>query len=268
MFRIPDPASGDYALLTGGGATCYDKAMLDVDTDRLNALEKRIHRIIGGNAGKNARLRIEDAAVLCDCSPSKISKMVRILGFATYKQYVGSFSNAKARDLKRPSSELARLSNFIAKFDERLVDEMINLINEHYTIVLFGYGPSFYCLQYFSYKLQIVTTKSITTTNDELVAKRLFRTGTLLVIFSATGSFKSFAGLNQEAKRKGCKVLLVLEEYNREMLSEFSHVLFLTNSFQSESLKPYEKSRAVFFIFIEEVVRKILEARNTPSRAK
>jgi DNA-binding MurR/RpiR family transcriptional regulator len=105
-------------------------------------------------------------------------------------------------------------------------------------------------------------TKNIITTNDELTAKRFFRKGVLLVIFSATGRFKSFAGLNQEAKRKGCKVLLVLEEYNRGMLAEFSHVLFLTDSFQNESLKPYEKSRAVFFIFIGEVLWKMLETRN------
>jgi DNA-binding MurR/RpiR family transcriptional regulator len=188
--------------------------------------------------------------------------MVRRLGFTTYKQYIASFSNPKARAARSLSPELARLSNFIKKFDERLVNEMINLINEHYTIVFFGYGPSFYCLQYFTYKLQIVTTKSIIATSDELTAKRLLRKDTLLVIFSTTGRFKSFAGLNQEAKRKGCKILLVLEEYNREMLAEFSHVLFLTDSFQNESLKPYEKSRTVFFIFIEEVIRKILETQN------
>ncbi|MDR0376808.1 MAG: hypothetical protein LBH70_03350 [Spirochaetaceae bacterium] len=242
--------------------------MLDVDIDRLNVLERRIHKIIGGSADKNARLRIKEAAALCGCSPSKISKMVRKLGFATYKQYIVSFSNAKARSLKRPSSELARLSGFIAKFDERLVNEMINLINEHYTIVFFGYGPSLHCLQYFTYKLQIVTAKNIVTTDNELLAKRFFKTGTLLVIFSVTGRFKSFAGLNQEAKRKGCKALLVIEEYNREVLSEFNHVFFLTNSFQNESLKPYEKSRVIFFIFIEEVVRKILETRNTSSKVK
>ncbi|MDR0377599.1 MAG: hypothetical protein LBH70_07380, partial [Spirochaetaceae bacterium] len=95
--------------------------MLDVDTDRLNPLERRIHKIIGGNADKNARLRIGEAAALCGCSPSKISKMVRKLGFATYKQYIGSFSTAKARALKLLSPELARLSDFIAKFDERPV---------------------------------------------------------------------------------------------------------------------------------------------------
>jgi DNA-binding MurR/RpiR family transcriptional regulator len=190
--------------------------------------------------------------------------MVRKLGFATYKQYINSFSNPEERALRPLSLELERLSNFIEKFDERLVNELINLINRHFTIVFFGYGPSFYCLQYFTYKLRIVTTKNIIATNDELTAKQFLRKGTLLVIFSTTGRFKSFAGLNQEAKRKGCEVLLVLEEYNREMLAEFSHVLFLTDSFQNESLKPYEKSRAVFFIFIEEVVRKILEAQNAP----
>ncbi|MDR1468460.1 MAG: SIS domain-containing protein [Spirochaetaceae bacterium] len=188
--------------------------------------------------------------------------MVRKLGFATYKQYLGSFSNPEGCASRPRSRELARLSEFIGKFDERLVNEMIHLINKHFTIVFFGYGPSFYCLQYFTYKLRIVTTKNIIATNDELTAKRLLRKGTLLVIFSTTGRFRSFADLNQEAKRNGCEVLLVLEEYNRELLAEFSHILFLTESFQNESLKPYEKSRAVFFIFIEEVVRKILETQN------
>ncbi|MDR0638385.1 MAG: SIS domain-containing protein [Spirochaetaceae bacterium] len=237
--------------------------MLDVNTDRLNALERKVHRKLRESAEKNAQLRIGEAAVLCACSPSKISKMVRKLGFATYKQYIGSFSNPQEHVSKSLPPELARLSDFIAQFDERLVNEMISLFNKHFTIIFFGYGPSFYCLQYFTYKLRIITTKNIIATNDELTAKRLLRKGALLVIFSTTGRFKSFADLNQEAKRKGCEVLLVLEEYNRELLAEFSHILFLTDSFQNESLKPYEKSRAVFFIFIEEVVRKILEAQNT-----
>jgi hypothetical protein len=48
---------------------------------------------------------------------------------------LGSFSNPKGYALKPLSPELKRLSNFIAKFDERLVNEMVNLINGHDMIV-------------------------------------------------------------------------------------------------------------------------------------
>jgi DNA-binding MurR/RpiR family transcriptional regulator len=61
--------------------------MLSIDRGRLNALEKSICERIE-QAKEDAGLTITRAAALCGCSVSKISKMVRRLGFSGYKQYI------------------------------------------------------------------------------------------------------------------------------------------------------------------------------------
>jgi len=46
-----------------------------------------------------------------------------------------------------------------------------------------------------------------------------------------------------------------------DLLEQYENVCFLTHSVQSPELKPYEKSRTVFFIFIEEVIFRLLERK-------
>jgi hypothetical protein len=59
-----------------------------------------------------------------------------------------------------------------------------------------------------------------------------------------------------------------MEEYRPSMLQNYDKVLFLTESCQSDDLKPYEKSRTVFFIFIEKIARKIIAVNKMKKNAE
>lgn len=232
--------------------------MLSIDTGRLNALEKSIYKQFEKIAGETD-LTITRAAALCGCSASKISKLARRLGFDGYRQFSKYLSGEEIVQ-PDPSPELQRIAGFLENFDSTLVDQMLDAINRHDRIVLFGYGPSFYCLQYFEYKLRFATNKTIVATDDELIVRSLLDRKSLLLIFSVTGNFKSFAAIYQTARQNHCEAILVMEEYHPAMLEEYDKVLFLTESRQSDGLAPYEKSRTVFFIFIEEILKKIIAA--------
>ena len=212
-------------------------------------------------AASDSGMTITRAAALCGCSPSKISKLVHRLGFSGYKQFISVISG---KEIARPdpSPELGRIAGFLEGFDDSLTDEIIDAINRHDQIVLFGYGPSYYCLQYFEYKLRFATNKTIIASDDELIIRSSIDRRSLLLIFSVTGNFKSFVSICEAAKNGHCETILVLEEYRPALLQDYDYekVLFLTKSCQSDALKPYEKSRSVFFIFIEEIMRKIIGA--------
>ncbi|MDR1248071.1 MAG: hypothetical protein LBK63_02100 [Treponema sp.] len=235
--------------------------MLSIDTSRLNAREKSIYERLETMA-RETDLTITRAAELCGCSVSKISKLARRLGFSGYKQYIRYISG---KEIVRPdaSPELQRISDFLENFDETLSDQIIDAINRHDRIVLFGYGPSFYCLQYFEYKLRFATSKTIVATDDELIVRRLIDQKSLLLIFSVTGNFKSFANIYYTAQKKHNEAILIMEEYRPSLLQDYDKILFLTESCQKDDLKPYEKSRTVFFVFIEEIMRKIIAANKT-----
>jgi DNA-binding MurR/RpiR family transcriptional regulator len=240
--------------------------MLSIDAGRLNALEKSVHDRIEKLA-KETDLTITRAAELCGCSASKISKLARRLGFSGYKQYIRYISG---KEMVRPdaSPELQRIAGFLEKFDATLSDQVIDAINRHDRIVLFGYGPSLYCLHYFEYKLRFATNKTIVATDDELIVRSLMDQKSLLLIFSVTGAFKSFANIYGAAKKKHNEAILIMEEYRLSLLQDYDRVLFLTNSRQSDDLKPYEKSRTVFFVFIEEILRKIIAANKLKETAE
>jgi DNA-binding MurR/RpiR family transcriptional regulator len=240
--------------------------MLSIDTSRLNALERSIYERLEKMA-KETDLTITRAAEFCGCSASKISKLAHRLGFSGYKQYIRYISG---KEIVRPdaSPELQRISGFLEKFDETLSNQVIDAINRHDRIVLFGYGPSLYCLQYFEYKLRFATNKTIVATDDELIVRSLIDQKSLLLIFSVTGNFKSFTNIYGAAKKKHNEVILIMEEYRLSLLEDYDRVLFLTDSRQSDNLKPYEKSRTVFFVFIEEIMRKIIAANKMKETAE
>ena len=231
--------------------------MMNIDVNKLNTLEHQINETIIKCSKENLNLRIAQAAEACGCSMSKISKFVKKLGFNNYKQYM-DFLYGNEISQKDSSNELERVKKFLDDFDLSLVDEFIDLMNSCDKIILFGYGPSFICTQYFEYKLKLTTNKFISSAPDEISVERLIDDKSLLVIFSATGKFKSFEKLYNYSKKHNCKVLLIVEEYNTTLLSNYDNVLMLTKSTQSNDFKPYEKSRTIFFIFIEEVIQHII----------
>lgn len=239
--------------------------MININHDNLNPLEKKINDTLVLLSKEVETITISQAAEACDCSISKISKFAKKLGFVNFKQYV-DFLYGRGFTLKKDSAELSRIKNFIDEFDEKLVEEFIKLLESHSKIILFGYGPSFICAQYFEYKLRITTNKVVIAVQDDISVDSLMDNNSLLVIFSATGKFKSFNKIDEMARNKGCDVLVIIEEYNPLMLSEYDKIFWLSKYKQPDDLKPYEKSRIVFFIFIEEVIRCIIENSRETNR--
>lgn len=232
-------------------------AMINIDFNKLNPLEKKINETLVALSKDISDITITQAAEACQCSVSKVSKFVKKLGFNNYKQYV-DFLYGKEISLKKSSLELERIKNFIDDFDMSVVDEFIELMNSYEKIILFGYGPSFICTQYFEYKLRINTNKVIIAVADELSVESLIDEKSLLVIFSATGKFRSFERINNLARGKNCEVLFIVEEYNADLMANYNRIFWLSKYPQPDDLKPYEKSRIVFFIFIEEVIQHII----------
>lgn len=197
-------------------------------------------------------------------SSSKISKLVKKLGFNNFKQYKLFYSGKQItmKD-KKVSNELERLKNYIENFDPELVDKFLAFFKDYNRIVLFGLGPSFICVEYFAYKLALVTEKNIFSSQEEVHAKHLVGEETLFIVFSVTGKFTSFENLFTEIKSRGGDILVILEEFtNLDLNVEVDNIFYLTQSFQSKKLLPYEKTRTIFFIFIEEVIARLMSERD------
>lgn len=238
--------------------------MININVNKLNQLELSIHNKLSKMVEQNHNLKILEAADYCNVSPSKISKLVRKLGFENFKQYKLFFGGQRivAED-KKKSSELERLKNFLETFDPVLVDNFITIFKKFNRIVLFGLGPSFICVEYFAYKLALVSGKSIFVSQSETHAQHLVDEETLFIVFSVTGKFTSFENLFNTVKSYGTEVLLILEEYNNSLALEIDNIFYLTKSTQNENLLPFEKTRTVFFIFIEEVIARLMSDRDT-----
>lgn len=235
--------------------------MLDIDINNLNPLEQMIHKKITAQLKQNGALTITQAASICDCSASKISKYVKKLGFQNYKQYM-DFMCGRKMPQKESSSEFDRIRNFMDEFDLSLIDKFIDLIDRYEKIILLGYGPSHYCTQYFEFRLRLIIKQTVIAVADETSARALIDDKTLFIVFSATGTYLSFDSILHTVHEKGGQSLLIAEEYNPSIVPTEGMIYFLTNSSQTFTTVPYEKSRAIFFIFIEEVIHTLLLRRN------
>ena len=238
------------------------RPMININFNNLNPLEIMIHDKLSAYSKENSNIRIAQAAIICDCSVSKISKFVKKLGFTNYKQYI-DFLYGKEIPESKESTELTRIQQFITDFDTTMIDEFLVLIKNHDKIVFFGYGPSLICAQYFEYKLRTSTNKVVIALSDELSVGSMVDETSLLVIFTVTGSFHSFENVYYQSREKGCEVAIVVEEYNTALFSQCDKIFWLSKTPQPSHLKPYEKSRTIFFIFMEEVIQRLIEANNT-----
>jgi len=234
--------------------------MINIDLNNLNPLEKEIYNTLTQKALSISNIKIIQAAEFCNCSISKISKVVKKLGFKNYKQFM-SFLYGETISVTFTSNELNRLKQFIDDFDSKVVDDFIDLINKHERIILFGYGPSFIVAQYFEYKLHTITNKYSIAMQDALSVKNMADNKSLLVIFTATGTFKSFEDIYRTAKEKDCTVSVISEEYNPSLVNTCDNLFWLSKYNQPSELKPHEKSRTIFFIFIEEVMQKLMQSQ-------
>ncbi|TDO84357.1 DNA-binding MurR/RpiR family transcriptional regulator [Halanaerobium saccharolyticum] len=231
--------------------------MINIDLGNLNDFEKEIYENLLEYSEENPAFRIKEAAEICDCSVSKISKYVKKLGFDNYKQYIAFLYDEEIPD-KEQSDELTRLKKFIDDFDMTMINEFIELINDHEKVVLFGYGPSGAVTEYFEYKFRTCTDKMVISLSDETSIASMLDKKTLLLIFTATGSFCSFKPIYEEAKGKGAKVAILIEEYNTSLFNQCDRIFWLSKYNQPDYLEPYQKTRTVFFIFIEEVIRQMI----------
>lgn len=227
--------------------------MIDINIDNLNVLEKQIYNTLMEYSKSNSKFRINTAAELCNCSVSKISKFVKKLGFANFKQYL-EFLYDEYTPVSIDSEELIRIKGFIDNFDLTMKDDFYNLIQSFEKIVLFGYGPSLICAQYFEYRLRTCSNKTVMALSDEISVTSMVDEKTLLVILTVSGKFHSFETVYQNARSKGCTVTIVAEEYNTTLFDQCDRIFLLSKVSQPNHLKPYEKSRTIFFIFLEEII--------------
>ena len=70
-----------------------------------------------------------------------------------------------------------------------------------------------------------------------------------------------FSNYKKVAKERGAQLLLLVEEYNTSIIPDYGQIIFLTDTFQTLSPIAYEKSRIIFFIFIEEVIARYVKER-------
>ena len=230
--------------------------MLNLDTTKLNPLDQRIVDQIVAQGRLNPSLKIREVAEICGCSISQVSKAVRKAGFSGYKDFLHILSTGK-QPLKPALAELERLKKVIGELDIAAVDEFARLIEQHEKIILFGYGPSLVCARYFEYKLHLCSSAFVTTAPDEQSARSLLEKTSLLIILTTTGQFRSFGDLALDARAKGADVVVVSEEFNPQLLETCSRYFVLTRHKQPDTLEPYEKTRTVFFIFLEEVISRL-----------
>ncbi len=236
--------------------------MITIDLDTLNPLEKQIHEQMIRRSKTMPTIRINQAAGFCHCSVSKISKFVKKLGFSNYKQYL-AFLYGKNITSMGGSNELHRVGAFIKNFDTARTDALLSLIDRHDKIFLFGYGPSLLCARYFEYRFRNCSDKTFMAVSDEVTLNNMVDKSTLLLIITETGRFLSFADVYTAAKQKGGTVAIIAEEYNTELLHQCDKIFWLSPDPQPAHLKPYEKSRTLFFIFLEEIVQRLLQRRYT-----
>ncbi len=233
--------------------------MINVDLNHLNPLEKKIYNTLSKNALTIPNIKIMQAAELCSCSVSKISKVVKKLGFKNYKQFM-NFLYGNDISTSVISNELLRIKQFIDDFDSNIIEAFVKLIHQHERIILFGYGPSYIVTQYFEYKLHTLTSKFSIALQDPLAVRNMADEKSLVIIFTTTGAFKSFDDIYKIAKDKSSTVIVVSEEYNPSLINSCDNLFWLSKYNQASGLQPHEKSRTVLFIFIEEVISKLMHS--------
>lgn len=235
--------------------------MINVDLNILNALEHTIYDTIYESVKEDKNLSIVKASEICKVSSSKVSKTVKKLGFKNYKDFIKFCSGELVYpEEKTYSNELERIINYIDTFEDDIVSKFIEKLSKFNKIVLYGLGPSFICCQYLEYKLRMSTNKTVLAINDEVQINNIVDSDTLFIIFSVTGKFASFDNVCNIVNQNDGEILIVFEEYNTNIYQHVSDIIYLSKFQQDNSLAPYEKTRTVLFIFIEEIIQRLLIA--------
>ena len=232
--------------------------MISYDLKKLNPLEQKIHASITELIANNPEITITEAAFHYGCSPSKISKYIKKLGFPGYKQY-RNFVSGTAQAQNNPFDEIGRLQNFLNSFDIAIADHFIDLILKSPKILLFGYGPSYYAAQYLQIRLSWNLNCNAVSLMESDAVDLMADGNTLVIILTTSGRFASFQELLEKVHMKGARSLILIEERNTDLVFEHSEVIYFTNTRQNSSSIPYYKSRAIFFLLTEIVTQRYLE---------
>lgn len=228
-----------------------------IQLDRLNDLELQIHQTLSEETKEKPNLTITEAAELTGVSASKISKFIKKLGFQGYKEYLRFLTGKELVKRKKLNDEFARIQDFMENFDFSTVTYLADLIRHYDKIVLLGYGPTNVTMEYFEYKLNYSAHKNVVRATQASLIPDLLTENTLLLVFSVAGKFAQFDHLFEEAKKHDAKAVLVMEELNTNLTLANNEIIYLTKSHQEEHLNSHEKTRTVFFLFIEEVIREL-----------
>lgn len=231
-----------------------------IDRQQMNPLEERVYQEIIRYSKEESQPRIVEAAERCGCSPSKVSKLLKKMGFRNFKSFV-AFAKGETAEPTPEVSERKRLCAYLEQPDNGSVDALLEQILHHSKIILLGLGPSAYCAQYMEYKLRLLLPNKLILAFSDLVSANTFvDADTLLVVFSTTGHFTSFGELFDYTRSLGGTTVLVVEEFNVDLVSMYENdrIIFLTETTQPSHLKFHEKSRAATFIYIEEVLFQLM----------
>lgn len=228
--------------------------MYIINKNSLNSLEKNIYSVLCAEIRQNSTLTVTEAASICDCSPSKISKFVQKLGFKNYKEY-SQFISGKLFSIIPDEKE--RIKKFLDSFNPEIVEQFIKYFQKFDKIILFGYGPSFIAGQYFEYKLRSISDVLVWAVPNEASITNLLAKNTLLIIFSITGQFKSFQTLYENVVSQNGKVIFITEEFNIDFMILYDFIVILSDYIQDPALLPHQKTRTTFFTFIEAVTSRI-----------
>ncbi len=228
---------------------------------KLTPFERGVLDRLSLHAREHGVPTIVEAASVCGCSSSLVSKSVKKAGFSGYKEYGYFLSHGEIPEsgAESPLSELERLKRVIDEFDPNLTAEFVSLLSSRPKILLFGYGPSHIVAEYAEYKLRLCLDAFIASPNDEASLTRLADARSLLVICTETGRYRSFSSLLQSAREKGALTVIVSEEFNGELIDACDRYMVLSRHRQPEHLQPFEKTRTSFFIFFEQAVQLLLE---------
>ncbi len=235
--------------------------MIKVDYNNLNLLEKRLLDGTRESIQHNPKISITDLSKCFDVSTSKISKFVKKLGFDSFKEYksfiVGKESESRTSQV---SDELQRINDYINHFDEQLAYDFWIKIKDCNKLVIYGLGPSYICADYFAYRLRTFSDVFSLATNDLTVVKNADNSDTKLLVLSTTGLFKPLKDDLNDLNYK--EIIFLFEEFRHFPDLQRNTLFYLTKSTGDNSLKPYEKSRTLFFIFLEEIIQKFKISNN------
>ncbi|WP_261884329.1 MurR/RpiR family transcriptional regulator [Vibrio pelagius] len=238
-----------------------------ITNSMLNNLEKKILREITPILEKERNISISKASEQLNISPSKLSKFVRRMGFENFKEFKRLHNKNDEIEMSSvctiQNSHLSSIQTFLENFNQELVDSFYNEMQKYQNIVLYGAGPSFACAAYFSDRIQMVTQKRATAVSDMNMLQHYCNQDTLLITISTSGLYDNYTNLIKV--NSGEKLFLFEDLVNLPELTSYK-VFYLTRVSQNNKIKQYKRPRTLFFIFLEEVIEKLIQNAEKPKK--